>query len=114
MSQTGLTRMADILPPEPVITVGHSSGIIELLVIALLVGAIAFLSISWRRQRHQQILEAARSGDLDVRAAAHKLSRINKRWPAPLRQELDLLRFAKQPPTVEKLQSLIERAQAHD
>lgn len=114
MSQTGLTRMADLLPPEPAITAGHSGGIAEMLVIALLVGALVFLTISWRRQRNQQILDAVRSGDLDGRAAAHKLSRINKRWPASLRRELDLLRFAKLPPAVEKLQSLIERAQVHD
>lgn len=106
MSEGGLVRMADILPPLPAGDAGMA--FVWPLVLALLV-AVLILGLRWWRQPLRRLARDLSRGHLSSRAAAHRLAQ----WlgsDSPLRVELDRLRFGRQPPTGTAVSQLIRRA----
>lgn len=113
MSESALTRMADILPPDAPIEAAGYGGIGWLLFSVLVLGLLVYFFSRWHENRHQRLLNAVRSGKLNARAAAHELSR-DRKFSSHFRQKLDRLRFQSAPPTPGDLQALLRQADKHD
>lgn len=106
MSEGGLVRMADILPPLPVGDPGMT--LVWPLVLVLLVAAI-ILGLRWWRQPLRSLARDLSRGRLSSRAAAHRMAQwLGK--DTSLRLELDRLRFGRQPPSSTAVSQLICRA----
>lgn len=106
MSEGGLVRMADILPPLPA---GDTDmALVWPLLAAALATALA-LGLRWWRQPLRRLARDLAHGRFSPRLAAHHLAQ-SLGPDSGLRPELDRLRFARQPPSAETVSQLISRA----
>lgn len=109
MSESSLTRMADILPPE-ISAQTPNYGDIWVGFILVFFALFFYFAKRWWAGRTCRLLKAVRSGKLSTRTAAHQLSRDKNLTPR-LREKLDRIRFQAKLPTLAELEAIVDEAE---